>query len=71
MTLYFCYEKAMTGRWEPVVYHGEAPRPSLNGKEAAPERTTVQVVPKSCIKPDGEPNFSMLTRHFPKPESTL
>lgn len=60
MTIWFCYERAMTGNWQPVCYHGEKP-----GKG----KTVVELVevPADCVDDDGSPNFGALQRRFPLP----
>lgn len=65
--MFFCYERSMLGKWEPVVYYDEVPPLNSGGKESAPTRSTVWPVPPTCIKNDGEPSFAMLARKHRAP----
>jgi len=58
--IWFAWERAMTGQWQPVCYHGEKPR---DGKT----RVGLVEVPADCIDADGSPNFGALQRRFPLP----
>jgi hypothetical protein len=65
MKLYFCYEKTMTGNWQPVVYNNDKPlMKSSNGQ--VPDRSTLYIVPSDCIVND-EPLFGKLIEMFPPP----
>ena len=56
--IWFCYERAMTGNWQPVCYHGEKP-----GKDR--EVVGLVEVPVGLIEVDGSPNIGRLKKLFP------
>lgn len=56
--IYFCYERAMTGNWQPACYHDSKP-----GKDR--EVVGLVEVPADCIDADGSPNFGLLQKRFP------
>lgn len=60
MSIFFCYERAMTGNWQPVCYHGEKPG---KGKGLV----GFVEVPADCVDADGSPNFGALQKRFPLP----
>ncbi|QWY83781.1 hypothetical protein [Rhizobium phage RHph_X3_15] len=65
MKFYFAYEQTWTGKWQPVVYHGEVPSlKSANGQSVP--RTEPILVPEDCIW-NGEPSFYQLGNLFPPP----
>ena len=69
MKIYFCYEKNACGKWGPVCYHGEPPRPEQNGKDDPPSRTQIIEVDDEFIFNDGTPNFKRITDSYPGPKS--
>lgn len=56
--IWFAWERAMTGQWQPVCYHGEKP-----GKSK--EVVGLVEVPADCLDVDGSPNFGILQKRFP------
>ena len=56
--IYFCYERTMTGNWQPVCYHGEKPG---KGKDVV----GLVEVPVGLIEIDGSPNIGRLKKLFP------
>lgn len=58
--IYFCYERTMTGNWQPVCYHGEKPG---KGKDVV----GLVEVPVGLIEIDGSPNIGRLKKLFPLP----
>jgi hypothetical protein len=60
-SIFFCYERAMTGNWQPACYHDSKP-----GKHQ--EVVGLVEVPADCMdKTDwgDEPNFGKLVKRFP------
>jgi hypothetical protein len=66
MTHWFCYERSV-GRWAPVVYHGQKPRPEKVAEGDEPSRTTLIPVPADCLDTSGDPMFGRLQERFPPP----
>lgn len=56
--IYFCYERTMTGSWQPACYHGDKP-----GKGR--DYDGLVEVPADCIDADGSANFGRLQKRFP------
>jgi hypothetical protein len=67
MTVYFCWERANFGDWQPVCYHGEQPRPVKISDGDPPFRSPVHEVPDGLVAADGTPNFGRLAKKFPAP----
>jgi hypothetical protein len=65
MKIYFRWEKTMFGRWEPVCYHGDPPRPPAKEDENA--KTRAVEVPTKFIAADGTPNFGEIVKWFKEP----
>jgi len=65
--LYYCYERAMTGVWSPVCYHGEKPKNEKISDGDSPSRTVLYEVPEDCVDEFGNPMFGMLMKRWPAP----
>jgi hypothetical protein len=65
--LFFCWERASTGRWGPVCYHGAPPKAEKVSDGDRPYRTPVLEVPEDCQDGDGNPLFGRLSERFPAP----
>lgn len=58
MTIYFAWERQMTGQWQPVCYYGDKPG---KGKVLV----GLVEVPADCMDMPGEPNLGLLVKRFP------
>lgn len=65
MSIFFCYERAMTGNWQPVCYHGERPKDVKVSDGDAPFRLKLTEVPPDCMDMENEPNLGRLVKRFP------
>lgn len=67
--MWFCWERQMTGNWQPVCYHDEQPKKEKVSDGDTPSRSPLYEVPADCLSDFDEPFFGRLKEKFPAPRS--